>query len=68
MQITFINVTCDLLGRNTLIHHLIPQEELYKIVHVLLVNSETREAAMTYIATCLERNNKKSQFQVTSVI
>ena len=40
------------------------QEELYKIIHGILVNSETREAAMHYIATVLNRNVKKSQIQV----
>jgi len=41
------------------------QEELYKILHAVLVNAETREAAMTYIATALDRNTKKSQIVVT---
>lgn len=40
------------------------REELYKVVHGLLVNSETREAAMHYIATALNRNVRKSQIQV----
>jgi len=40
------------------------QEELYKILHAVLVNAETREAAMTYIATALDRNTKKSQIVV----
>ncbi|WAR13927.1 UBE4B-like protein [Mya arenaria] len=40
------------------------REELYKILHAVLVNAETREAAMTYIATSLERNGKKSQIVV----
>ena len=33
-------------------------------MHGLLVNSETREAAMHYIATALNRNVRKSQIQV----
>ncbi|XP_053378562.1 ubiquitin conjugation factor E4 B-like [Mercenaria mercenaria] len=40
------------------------REELYKILHCVLVNGETREAAMTYIATALDRNSKKSQIVV----
>ena len=40
------------------------QEELYKIIHGVLVNSETREAAMHYIATALNKNIRKSQIQV----
>lgn len=40
------------------------REELYKILHCVLVNAETREAAMTYISTALERNSKKSQIVV----
>ncbi|XP_052821362.1 ubiquitin conjugation factor E4 B-like [Mya arenaria] len=42
------------------------REELYKILHAVLVNAETREAAMTYIATSLERNGKKSQIVVNN--
>ena len=42
------------------------QEELYKILHSLLVNGETRDAALTYIAAALDRNCKKSQIVVCS--
>ncbi|XP_052213480.1 ubiquitin conjugation factor E4 B-like isoform X2 [Dreissena polymorpha] len=40
------------------------REELYKILHSLLVNGETRDAALTYIAAALDRNSKKSQIVV----
>ncbi|KAL4221583.1 Ubiquitin conjugation factor E4 B [Mactra antiquata] len=40
------------------------REELYKILHSVLLNAETREAAMNYIATALDRNSKKSQIVV----
>lgn len=40
------------------------QNELYKILHNILVNSESRDAALSFIATALEKNSKKSQIQV----
>ena len=43
------------------------QEELYKVLHGILVNSGTREAAMHYIATALNRNARKSQIQVVII-
>lgn len=40
------------------------RNELYKITHNILVNSDSRDAALSFIATSLERNSKKSQIQV----
>ncbi|VDI68919.1 ubiquitin conjugation factor E4 B, partial [Mytilus galloprovincialis] len=40
------------------------RNELYKITHTILVNSESRDSALSFIATALERNSKKSQIQV----
>ncbi|XP_071146873.1 ubiquitin conjugation factor E4 B-like isoform X1 [Mytilus edulis] len=40
------------------------RNELYKIMHTILVNSESRDSALSFIATALERNSKKSQIQV----
>ncbi|KAL3862635.1 hypothetical protein ACJMK2_008589, partial [Sinanodonta woodiana] len=40
------------------------RDEMHKIVHSLLVNGETREAALTYITTVIDRNAKRSQLQV----
>ena len=45
-------------------HMEIARGELYKIVHNLLVNAATREAAMDFVAACVDRNNKRSQLQV----
>lgn len=39
------------------------QSELVKIFHNILVNADTREAALEYIAKVLERNAKRSQLQ-----
>ena len=36
----------------------------FKVVHTLLVNAETRDATMSFIAEVLERNAKRSQLQV----
>ena len=44
------------------------QNELYKITHNILVNSESRDATLSFIATALDRNSKKSQIQVCYVI
>ena len=40
------------------------RNELYKITHNILVNSESRDATLSFIATALDRNSKKSQIQV----
>ena len=40
------------------------QEELFKIMHTILVNSETRDAAMAYLMAGVTRNQKRSQIQV----
>lgn len=40
------------------------QSELFKIVHAILVNSETRDAAIGFIAAVISRNVKRSQIQV----
>lgn len=38
--------------------------ELFKILHTILVNGQSRDLALSYIAKALERNAKKSQIQV----
>lgn len=38
--------------------------ELFKVMHNILVNGQSRDRALTYIATALERNSRKSQIQV----
>ncbi|XP_041377968.1 ubiquitin conjugation factor E4 B-like [Gigantopelta aegis] len=38
--------------------------EVFKIVHALLVNSETRDTAMGYLSEALNRNAKRAQIQV----
>lgn len=40
------------------------RSELYKISHNILVNAESRDAVLSFIATALDRNSKKSQIQV----
>ena len=40
------------------------QEELFKIMHTILVNGETRDAAMSYLMAGVQRNQKRSQIQV----
>ena len=44
------------------------QEELFKIMHTILVNSETRDAAMSYLMAGVQRNHKRSQIQVSGRI
>lgn len=39
--------------------------ELFKILHTILVNGQSRDLALSYIAKALERNAKKSQIQVS---
>ena len=43
------------------------QSELFKIVYNNLLNQESREACLQYLANILNRNNKKSQLQVYKV-
>ncbi|XP_055958481.1 ubiquitin conjugation factor E4 B [Patella vulgata] len=38
--------------------------ELHKIIHAMLVNSDTRDAAMVYLTAALQRNSSRSQLQV----
>lgn len=40
------------------------RSELFKVVHSILLNSESRDTALTFMATALRRNQKKSQIQV----
>ncbi|XP_078498396.1 ubiquitin conjugation factor E4 B isoform X4 [Lissotriton helveticus] len=45
-------------------HHLeSARQELFKILHCILLNSETREAALSYMAAVVNSNLKKSQMQ-----
>ncbi|XP_069466097.1 ubiquitin conjugation factor E4 B isoform X2 [Ambystoma mexicanum] len=45
-------------------HHLeSARQELFKILHCILLNGETREAALSYMATLVNSNLKKSQLQ-----
>ncbi|XP_066297718.1 ubiquitin conjugation factor E4 B-like [Branchiostoma lanceolatum] len=37
--------------------------EMFKIIHSLLVNSETRDAMMTYLQAVIARNHKRAQMQ-----
>ncbi len=39
------------------------QGELFKIIHALLVNGETRDAALNFLGACIERNSKRAQLQ-----
>ncbi len=39
------------------------QGELFKILHAMLVNGETREAAMDFLGAVIERNQKRAQLQ-----
>lgn len=40
------------------------QGDLFKILHNILLNGETREAALSYMASLVNRNVKKAQMQV----
>lgn len=40
------------------------QQELFKILHSILLNGETREAALSYMAAVVNTNMKKAQMQV----
>lgn len=40
------------------------QQELFKILHSILLNGETREAALNYMAAIVNCNMKKAQMQV----
>ena len=40
------------------------QQELFKILHSVLLNGETREAALSYMAAIVNANMKKAQMQV----
>ncbi|XP_002737351.1 ubiquitin conjugation factor E4 B [Saccoglossus kowalevskii] len=39
------------------------RNELFKVLHCILVNSETREAGLDYIANVINKNHKKAQMQ-----
>ena len=43
----------------------VQQEQLFKILHALLLNGETRESTMEFIAAVVNRNQKRSQLQVS---
>lgn len=43
---------------------LVFQGDLFKILHNILLNGETREAALSYMAALVNRNVKKAQMQV----
>ncbi|XP_038076555.1 ubiquitin conjugation factor E4 B-like [Patiria miniata] len=50
---------------DSLQHHLhFVRNELHEIIHSILVNSESREAMVTYFATVIQRNQKRAQMQV----
>ncbi|ESO98532.1 hypothetical protein LOTGIDRAFT_174217 [Lottia gigantea] len=38
--------------------------ELHKIIHAMLVNIDTRDSALQYLASALQRNSTRSQLQV----
>jgi len=40
------------------------RQELFKILHSILLNGETREAALSYMAAVVNANMKKAQMQV----
>lgn len=40
------------------------QQELFKILHSVLLNGDTREAALSYMAAVVNANMKKAQMQV----
>lgn len=40
------------------------QQELFKILHSILLNGDTREAALGYMAAVVNANMKKAQMQV----
>ena len=42
---------------------LLKQGELFKIIHALLVNAETRDATMNFLGATIERNGKRAQLQ-----
>ena len=50
--------------RSCMIIPICSQEELFKIMHTILVNGETRDAAMSYLMAGVQRNQKRSQIQV----
>ncbi|XP_071805789.1 ubiquitin conjugation factor E4 B-like isoform X1 [Asterias amurensis] len=53
------------LLNESLQHHLhYVRKELHDIVHSILVNSDSREAMVTYFATVIKRNQKRAQMQV----
>lgn len=56
-NVKLVNVTL----RNAL--HLV-RTEVFKIIHSMLVSSESRDSCLTFIATALQRNHRKAQLQV----
>ncbi|XP_072035141.1 ubiquitin conjugation factor E4 B-like [Amphiura filiformis] len=40
------------------------RNELYEIIHSILVNSDSREAMMSYLAMVIKQNHKRTQMQV----
>ena len=40
------------------------QGQMFKVIHNILVNADTRDAAMQYISAIVERNQKSAQLQV----
>ena len=41
------------------------QQECYKVMHSLLVHTDTREATMDYLTQVLLRNSKRAQIQAS---
>lgn len=44
------------------------QTEVFKIIHSMLVSTESRDPCLTFIATVLQRNHRKAQIQVSQHI
>lgn len=44
------------------------QAEIFKIIHSMLVSSESRDACLKFMATVLQRNQRKAQLQVSLIL
>lgn len=41
------------------------QTEVFKIIHSMLVSTDSRDSCLTFMATVLQRNHRKAQLQVS---
>ena len=61
----FYQICCYCLVLKWCLFFFYLQTEIFKIIHSMLVSSESRDSCLSFIATALQRNHRKAQLQVS---